>query len=624
MSTTSPPRPELDREGDEWNPAEQKPLWHRIIFGTKPFEVVHTRRRLRLSLIFTMVVFSLLAARLIDLQVVAGPATAAQALDGRLVSVTDPAIRGSILDSNGVVLAQTVPARDVTVDPWKVDDPQDYAAKYSSVTGMPVNDVLKALERKTNADGTKQRFAYVQRHIKVDLWDQVKKLNLPATFPEVSSVREYPNGALAANLIGATNGDGDGIAGYELALNDQLKGTDGKRTYERSGTGAEIPTGNESGTSATAGSTVQLSINRDLQFVAQQAVNTRRKEVKADSIVAVVLDVKTGRILALAQSPTSDPNSPKRTSQGLRNLAVEQEFEPGSTAKVMTVAAAVNEGKVDPTTPFDIPNRLVRGGFPFKDDVDHHGYKMTTAGVLAKSSNIGTIQIAERIGAAKLDSYLQAFGIGQPSGLNFPAENPGYLPSLDKWNPQTFSNIAYGQAFSVNAIQAASVFATIANNGTRVTPRLIDSITSPDGQTTEAPASSSTQVVTEQTAKTMISMMEEVVSKRGTAPQAAVPGYRVAGKTGTAQLVNEDGSGYGSRYVASFIGLAPADNPRLAIAVIARNPTKTRFGGETSGPVFSTIMSSALQMMQIPPSETKAPSLKLRAPGSSKGGPWNL
>lgn len=630
MSISSPPRHDASPDGDRSERDEERngrspSFLQRSIASTMAgFRLKDGTNRIRVLVICSLFVFSLFAARLIDLQAVRGEELATKAKDSRLQKELLPAQRGTIFDAAGSPLAQSVPARDITANPWQIPNAADYAARISPIIGVPVPTVLSRITQRVNANGSQVRFAYVARQVKLDAWNQIRQLKLPATYSEPSAVRSYPNDSLAANLLGYTNSEGQGVAGLESVLDKNLAGTPGEKVYEQSATGGEIPTGNENEVLPTAGADYRLTINRDLQYVAQQAVTQRVKEVNADSAVAVVIEVKTGRILALAQGPTGNPNSPTRKDSELHNLAVEQEFEPGSTAKVMTLAAAVNEGKVNPSTPFNIPNRLKRGGFEFKDDVNHFGYKMTTAGILAKSSNIGTIQIAERIGKQKLYDYLRLFGAGSSTGLHLPAENPGYLPPVDKWADTTFSNIAYGQAFSVNAIQAASIFATIANGGVRVAPQVIDAKINADGSVENAPAPSAVRAIDENTAKTVSQMMEEVVSKQGTAPQAAIPGYRVAGKTGTAQLINENGRGFGSRYVASFIGFAPAEAPQIAVAVITRNPKRTRFGGETSGPVFKTIMTAALQMMNIPPSGTPAAQFKLRAKGSSRGGPWNL
>lgn len=584
--------------------------------------------------------FSLFAARLVDLQVVRGDALAAVAQNSRTVTVKQPAERGKIYDASGIALAQSVPARDITADPYLVDDPQGYAEKLSPIVGIAPEKIVESLQRQTNANGREVRFAYIARKLELSKWDEIRALKLPGMYSEPASLRVYPSGPLAANLLGYTNSEGTGVAGLEAQFNDELAGVDGAKTYERSATGGEIPTGTGTEVESQAGSSYQLTINRDLQWIAQKQINASIKRFDADSAVVVAMDPETGRILAMAQSPGANPNkikppdpkNPKDSdSEKLRNYAVEQAFDPGSTGKVITMAGVLDQGAADPSTVFRVPNRLPRpngdGEFLFKDDVDHPLYKMTLAGVLAQSSNIGTIQAAELIGKDKQYEYLKKFGIGEPTGLGSPLENKGELPQVSKWGDLTFPNIAYGHAYSTNAVQMTSAFATVANSGVRVAPKLIDAKIDPDGNVERAPDSKSTRAISDQANEQLTSMMEQVVLEGGTAHKiAAVPGYRVAGKTGTAQLYDPEangGDGGYRGYVASFIGFAPADDPKLVVAVVTRNPKREYFGGVTGGPVFKAVMTAGLQMMEIPPSGKKSPVLPLHAKGSTKGGPWN-
>lgn len=613
--------------------------------STAPFRLKDGTFRLRGLLIGALIIFTIFAARLIDLQAVRADQLAGQARGGRTVTIKDPATRGAIYDTNGIPLVQTIPAKNVSVDPYVLvevakttgvplaDLQADYARKLSPIIGISEPTIMELLTPRINSAGSQIKFAYLVKKINLDKWDQVNALDLAGLYSEPTALRFYPGGALAANVLGFTTEPDEqglkGVAGLEGTLDRELAGVDGSRVYERSGTGGQIPTGSEDTTHAVTGNSYKLTIDRDLQYIAQQAITKRAKEVKAESAVVVVMDVKTGKILALGQSPTSDPNSTNRDEafqQGLQNLAATQTFEPGSTAKVFTLASVIEEGKADPTTVFKVPNQLMRGDFAFKDDVSHPTYYMTMAGVLAQSSNIGAIQAAELIGPDKLYEYLQKFGLGAPSGLNDPTEQLGNLPPRSKWNPLTFPNISYGHAMSANAIQMTEAFGAIGNGGVRVSPSLIESISRTDGTTESAPAPISTRVVSEQTARTLLSMMEGVVSTRGTAPGAAINGYRVAGKTGTAQVFDTEKGTYSSgKFVASFIGVAPAEDPRLVVAVITRTSPQSpsHFGGETGGPVFKEIMSAALEKLKVPPSTTKPTVPRFHAPNSPKGGPWN-
>jgi cell division protein FtsI (penicillin-binding protein 3) len=614
-----------------------------------PFRLKDGNGRLKILLVSGLVVFSLFAARLVDLQVVRGDALAAVAQNSRTVTVKQPAERGKIYDASGIALAQSVPARDITADPYLIDDPQYYAEQLSPIVGIAPAKIVESLQRRTNSNGREVRFAYVARKLELSKWDEIRALTLPGKrsgsglpgmYSEPASLRVYPSGPLAANLLGYTNAEGTGVAGLEAQFNDELAGVDGAKTYERSATGGEIPTGTGTEVESQPGSSYQLTINRDLQWIAQQRINASIKRFDADSAMVVAMDPTTGRLLAMAQSPGADPNKikppdPKKPedsdAERLRNYAVEQAFDPGSTGKIITMAGVLDQGVADPSTVFRVPNRLPRpngdGEFQFKDDVDHPLYKMTLAGVLAQSSNIGTILAAEMIGEDKQYEYLKRFGVGEPTGLGSPLENKGELPPVSQWGDLTFPNIAYGQGYSTNAVQMASVFATVANSGVRVAPKLIDAKIGPDGNVERSPDSESTRAISDQAAEQLTNMMEQVVLEGGTAQDiAAVPGYRVAGKTGTAQLYDPEangGSGGYRGYVASFIGFAPADDPKLVVAVVTRNPKREYFGGVTGGPVFKAVMTAGLQMMEIPPSGEKSPVMELHTKGSTKGGPWN-
>ncbi len=639
MSLSSPPRRPRDRREPDWDDHDghDDNPWARTgarIYGSMsaPFRLGDGRHRLRVLLFCSLFVFSLFAARLVDIQVVRGDAVALIAQNSRMVKVIQPAERGKIYDATGIALAQSVPARDITADPYLIDNPADYAAKLAPIVGVPAEKIVASLQRSVNPAGKEVHFAYIARKLTLEKWDAIKKLKLPGLYSEPASLRVYPSGSLAANVIGYTNAEGQGVAGIESKFNESLAGVDGSKTYERSATGGEIPTGTGNETDPQPGSSYQLTINRDLQWIAQQQINASVKRFDAESATVVVMDPKTGRLLALAQAPTSDPNDVlARDPEQLKNHSVEQAFDPGSTAKVMTAAAVLEEGKADASTVFTVPNRLPRkngdGMFLFRDDVDHPTYKMTFAGVLAQSSNIGTIQAAELIGPEKQYEYLKKFGVGSMTGLGLPLENPGELLPVSEWGDLTFPNVAYGQGYSTNAIQMTSAFATIANKGVRTTPRIIDAKIDPEGNVERLPEGPTTQVVSEKTTNQLIPMMEQVLLEGGTAAHIAdVKGYRVAGKTSTAQMYDpkaNGGKGGYEGYVASFIGFAPADDPRLVVAVITRDPKREYFGGVTGGPVFKAVMTAALQMMQIPPSGAKSPVLTLHAKGSPKGGPWN-
>jgi cell division protein FtsI (penicillin-binding protein 3) len=426
----------------------------------------------------------------------------------------------------------------------------------------------------------------------------------------------YPNGDLAAGILGWVNADGKGGGGIEQQLNGLLAGKDGKIRYAQAG-GRQVPTVGSTETPAVPGSDVELTIDRDIQWAAQNAISEQVKKSAADRGYVIVQDTRTGEILAMANSPGFDPNDlSEAKSADMGNAAVQDAFEPGSTAKVMSMAAVLEENVADPLTHVIVPNRLHRGDRLFKDDIDHRTWYLTLNGVLAKSSNIGTILATGQLGKSQkqanqvLYSYLRKFGLGSHTGLGFPGETPGILAAPDQWSTSQQYTIPFGQGVSLNAMQAASVYSTIANGGVRVAPTLVRGTKGPDGRFTPAATPKKTRVVSEKTAKTLARMLESVVDdEEGTGTKARIPGYRVAGKTGTANRV-DPATGKYKGYTSSFAGFAPADKPRVTVYCAIQNATKGNyFGGQICGPVYKQVMEFALKTLQVPPTGAKAANL---------------
>ena len=565
-------------------------------------------RRGSVLLIITAIAFSLFAVRLVDLQVVKGPDLAAAALEQRIKTKSIPAIRGNILDTKGEPLAPTVEARDVTADQTLISDPAAVGTALAPILGV---DAAVLANRLT---GTR-RYMYIAKGLSPATWREIEALRLPGIFSEQTQRRLYPGGDLAANVIGFVGADGKGLGGIEYAMQGLLAGKSGTQTYERGAGNRIITTSDITSNHAVQGSNVQLTIDRDIQLVAQRQIARQVVATSSDSGTVIVMDPRSGYILAMATAPTFDSNSAASFDDAVRgNRALSEIYEPGSTSKVMTLAAVVDQGAANAGSAFTIPSGLKRGGKVFHDHDPHGTLHLTLAGIMAKSSNMGTILAAERIGKTKLYDYIKAFGIAEPTGLKFPGESRGRIPDLQDWSPTTFPTVAFGQGLSVNSVQAASVFSTIANDGVRVQPTLMKSIIAPDGTVTPAPAPKTVKVVKASTAKTVRAMLESVVGKGGTAPQAAIPGYRVGGKTGTALYVDPVCGCYNGGVVASFIGMAPADNPQLVVAVSLVNPKRNgRYGGELGAPVFKRVMTYALQARSIPPTGKTAPRLLLTA-----------
>ncbi len=593
-STRPPLRPSRPRDG-----GGQVPV--------RTYKPANSSDRLRLIALIVAFILTVFAARLVDLQLLNRTPRAEAAVADRTAVFPLPAKRGTIYDVNMRPLAESVQAVDVTADPRLIVDKEATADYLAPILNIPKEQIVATLT-------TDKHFAYVARQVTPETWDAVSSLDLRGIFGQRTTKRFYPSGDLAANVLGYVREDGEAGAGLEYGLDDELRGVDGQKIFESGIGGRQIPTGSQRERDPVDGTSVQLTIDSDLQAVAQRAIARRVKEVDADSGTVVAIDPRTGEIKALASVPTIDPNFPGQANDANRNnRALTEVFEPGSTSKVMTMAAVLNEGAATPRTVFTVPYSFTRGGSTFRNHDGHPTYQLTLAGILAKSANTGTILAAEEIGEEKLYEYIKKFGVGEPTGLQFPGESDGYVPPVSDWSPTSFPTIAFGQGLSVNAIQATSVFATVANGGVRMPSTLVKSYISPDGTVQPAQPPQGIRVVDEPAAKQTMRMMEQVVGDEGTAQMAAIPGYRVAGKTGTAYRINDACGCYDNSVTASFIGVAPADDPKLVVGVIVQNPKQSRYGGLTGGPVFREVMVHGLQAMNIPPSGKKSPQLPIFA-----------
>ena len=572
-------------------------------WASRKIRLGNPSRRAGGLILVTAVVFSIFAVRLIELQAIRGTALASEALDQRQRTIGLPASRGAILDVSGQPLAVTLDAVNVTADPTLVTDPIGTATQLAPILGMDEADLAAAL----TGD---RRFVYVKKSISPETWNRVSALSLPGILREETSKRVYPGGELAANLIGFVDKDGIGAGGLEFGMQDVLMGQDGSQTYERV-SGKALPTAPMTVVDAKPGSDVQLTVDRDIQHVAQEAIANAVQRAQADWGSVVVMDPHTGDILALAEAPTFDANSPaEATVEDRGNRSLTAMYEPGSTGKVISLAGVINEGKANPYSYFQIPSTLKWADTVINDHDAHGRLNLTLTGIMAKSSNIGTVLAAKRMSKNDLYRYEKLFGIGEPTGLNFPGETMGSIPAPGNWSPTTFPTVAFGQGYAVSTIQAASVYATIANDGVRVPPRLISKVVAPDGSATDVPVGKEVKVVTPETAQQVRAMLEAATQDGGTGTKARIAGYRIGGKTGTAQMVGENG-GYNGAVIASFIGMAPVDQPELVVAVSIVHPRSGRYGGEIGAPVFRQVMNYALQKQQVPPTGTKPVRLPL-------------
>jgi cell division protein FtsI (penicillin-binding protein 3) len=572
--------------------------------------LAHSRIAILVTVIFGVLI--LFACQLVRVQVIQANAYQAKAANEMQSTRVIPAPRGEITDVNGIGFARSVSAINIVVDQTQISDPARVAAFVAPILNLPAEDIQNSIT------GTR-KYSIVLKNARPALWDRLteelynynktlenKELEnrIIGFFPERVFIREYPSGSLVSSLIGFVRADGIGASGLESGQNSVVTGVDGRYSYAP-GYGAEIPGSQRELVAAKSGTNIRLTIDRDVQWVAAEAIAKAVKDSAASSGTVIVMDPKTGEIVAHATAPTFNPNNTKNVELSLmRNPSVQDVYEPGSTGKVMTMAAALEEKTVSPTTVFTVPYMIRRGGEAFHDHDRHPIQHLTTSGILAVSSNTGTIQVGETLSHDTLYNYLRKFGIGSKTGSGLPGESAGLLRPVSDWSRTTAPTVAFGQGYSLTAMQATSVFATIANNGVRVSPTVIAGTSDASGHFTPAANRTSTRVISEDTAVKLRIMMESVVSSQGTAPSAAIPGYRVAGKTGTANRYDQNTGRY-SGYTASFIGFAPADAPRYVISVTLQEPKNGHFGGSLGGPVFKKVMTFVLQSENVAPTGTK-------------------
>lgn len=569
-------------------------------------------RRIRYVVAISLVLLIAFAVRLVDVQAVraAGYANRADMELAKKSIIMAP--RGAITDINGVEFARSVTAYRILADQAIIDYPKKLAELAAPILGMNAN----TLERELT--GTR-RYVVISQSVKPDVWRKLESAidqynaavseekngfvkRLAGFFAERIYIREYPEGELGAAVVGFINRAGLGAAGLEYSMNSTLAGVNGEYTYANAA-GTIIPGTQKITSEAIRGNTIRLTIDRDVQWVAQEAIRTVVKSSRALSGTVVVMNPKTGEILAHASYPSFEPGNTKGVDPyRWKNPSVQEVYEPGSTGKIITIASAIEEGKIAPETVMTIPYKLKRSNKVFHDHEPHPVQKLTLAGALAVSSNTGAIKVGEMLSNDKLHSYLKKFGIAEKPGSGLPGEETGKLLDVSQWSGTTAPTVAFGQGYSLTALQATSVFATIANDGVRVTPTVIAGVSDAAGRYTPANKQKSVRVISADTAQKMRLMMESVVSASGTAPAAAIPGYRVAGKTGTAQRHN-DSCGCYRGYTASFIGFAPADKPEFVVSVTIQDPKGLHWGGYLGGPVFKKVMSFVLKDQHIAPTK---------------------
>ena len=555
------------------------------------------RRDLR-GVVGLAVLLALLAAvvgRLVQVQVLDAGPYAAAASDQRLRTVPLPAVRGAVLDRHGTPLARDVEGRRVVADPSLVDDPGAVARVLVPVLDQPAAIVAERLGQDT-------RFVLLADDLSVELGEEVSALEQPGVFVQDDQVRDRPDGTLAASVVGFTGADDVGLAGVEARLQDVLAGTAGEERYEVDGDGRRIPQGVSRERPSRPGRDVVLTLDRDLQYRAEAALDRQIEETGASSGSVVVLDPATGDVLALATGPTFDADDWRGASADeRRNPAVSDVNEPGSVQKVVTAAAALDAGVVTPEEVLDLPKTLGIGPVTVRDEHPLVG-PHTFAEVIAASSNVGTVTVAERLGRGPLHDAMVRFGYGERTGVGLPGESPGVLPAPETRYRAGDATVPIGYGMSVTALQVAQVFSTVANDGLRVPPRVVLGERGADGRVAAARRPEPVRAISAQAADALTGVLQGVVSAEGTAPLAAVPGYEVAGKTGTARRLDPESGTYSrSDFTSSFAGFAPADDPALVVSVTLVEPRGAYFGGVVAAPVFAEVMGYGLQRAGVPP-----------------------
>ena len=560
--------------------------------------------RLRIGFIVIAMILSIFGARLVQLQGVDPNSYAEMAAAQGVQEVELPAERGDILDRNGKPLADSVHGLMVIADPLlTADDAPELARFLYKKLHVDYASTLNKLREEGS------RYEYIARRIPAtqatEVVREAQAEGFEGLFTQHDPLRDYPVGDVAANLVGFIGTD-EPLAGLERTFDHQLAGTDGSARYEV-GAGKRIPLGENTVTKPVDGQDLHTTIDLDLQWYTQRVLRQTVQAAGGDSGFAVVMDSRTGELLTIADHPTFDANSPTESRKSdLGSRAMQDVYEPGSVEKVLTLSSLIDLGLVTPRTQIVVPPSLQREDRPIGDWFDHGTIRLTLAGVLAKSSNIGTVLAADRFKAGQLYDYLTRFGLGSRTGIGVRGETPGLLPHGSNWTHQMQDRIAFGQSLSVNGVQMAAAVNTVANGGVRVSPSLIKGrATTDDGQEVGTDTTTRTRVISKQAARQTALMMERVVDPDvGVAPGAAVPGYRVAGKTGTAQRVGEKCACYDGTFTVSFAGFAPADDPRFTVYVVVQNPRNGGGGGSVAGPAFAKIMGYALQRYGIAPTGT--------------------
>jgi cell division protein FtsI (penicillin-binding protein 3) len=578
-----------------------------------------SRRRLALTVLLVFGLVVVFAIRLFDIQVVRASALTEQSKERRTVPVTTYGVRGSIVDANGEVLADSVERFDITASPKNADLDSTWMTKDGERVKVPTTEAIQAIADLTGADpGTIYQtlaadpdsdFAYLKKEVTLEVFTRVKQLGIPWVYSELHPARTYPSGAIAGNLVGFIGTDGP-QAGTELDRDSCLAAANGTSTYEQSADGVRLPGSTIVDTEAKDGGTIHLTIDADLQWYAQQVIAQYGESLGADSGSAMIVETRTGRIMAAADWPSVDPNDVDAVGPGdLGARVFSTPFEPGSIIKVATFASLLDQGKISPTTKLTVPGIYTEGlpaGSSIKDAWAHGDINYTATGVLVNSSNIGTAMLSKRLSLADRHAYLEAFGFNSDTAVDFNGESSGSVLPLEQTDSITNLTQQFGQGMSATSAQIAGLYQTIGNGGVRMPLTLVDGCEWPDGTWTQKPSTQGTRVVSEAAADTTVQMMEMTATEGMISDVVEIPGYRVAVKTGTAEVA-ENGE-YGDQRIVSVAGLIPAGDPQYAIVVTFVKPDTMRTSA-AAAPAFNAIMKQVIKTFRITPQTEGAPSI---------------
>ena len=614
-------------------PAAQKSLRGTFPILNQRLSSVSMGKRLRGGGIVLVVLLVFFFAQLTRVQVFERPRLLKEVQNQRTVTQILHSPRGEILDIHGTRLAYSRDARNLTFQPSIVRQQMQSAREADPsassfteyITGIP-NMLASEIPGVDAEDmmtrmSSNESFTYLAKNV-----DPVVATRVIDKYPQVGQeyqqIREYPGGSLGANVIGAVGVDNNGILGLESSENTLLAGRDGERTYDQATDGAFIPGSERNDIAPVSGSTITLTLDADVQYFVQAAVESAKINSGARNAGVVVLDAKTGHVVAMANDTTFNPgaNLLRQADFDMGNPSITSPFEPGSVNKIVAASAAIQYNVAKPTEVFHVPGQIQMDSVTVRDAWVHGVVPYTMTGIFGKSSNVGTLMISQRVGKTRFAEMLRKFGLGHTTGIELAGESAGVVPALRQWQGGSFANLPIGQGLSITLLQMASIYQAIANDGLRIPPRIIASITKPNGQVVHQGSPAGIRVVSAETARTVRNMFRAVVQsdtgyQQGTGPQASVEGYQISGKTGTAQQVDPRCNCYSnSMYWITFAGIAPADNPRYVIAIMLDNPVRGVHGegGQSAAPLFHDIAQWLLTRDNVPLSPP-APRLILQA-----------